>query len=224
MAAGYRFALTGHDRLESNQDYVISHVRHEAKASDEGSATGAETYTIEFLAIPHSVPFRPLRQTPQPVVRGPETGVVVGPKGEDIFVDEHGRVKVQFTGTVRENRMKTAPAGFSRPALGGDKRGTLFIPRVGDEVLVAFLHGDLNRPVVIGSLYNGADKPPISLPGGEPSRRLNPAARKAAADQTSCDLKMRKIQKKSICMDKRIGDPPLRTIIMKPLAITKPLR
>lgn len=82
MAPGYRFALTGHDRPELNQDYVITQVHHEAKLSD---GAGTETYTNEFMTIPRSVPFRPLRLTPQPVVRGPESGLVVGPqKGGDL--------------------------------------------------------------------------------------------------------------------------------------------
>ena len=163
MAAGYRFTLMGHNRQELNQAYVITRVHHEAKVS----AAAKESYTNEFGAIPHSVPFRPLRLTPQPVVRGPETGVVVGPKGEEIFVDEYGRVKVQFHWD-RQGKSDENSSGWIRVAQpwAGKQWGTLFIPRAGDEVVIEFLHGDLRRPIVVGSLYNGEDRPPVSLPAG----------------------------------------------------------
>ena len=162
MAAGHRFALTGHERRELNRDYVITHVRHEANISNQGA------YTNEFTAIPHSVPFRPLRLTPQPVIRGPETGVVVGPKGEETFVDEYGRVKVQFHWD-RQGKSDENSSGWIRVAQpwAGKQWGTLFIPRVGDEVLIEFLHGDVRRPFISGSLYNGEDRPPVSLPVGQ---------------------------------------------------------
>jgi type VI secretion system secreted protein VgrG len=170
MVAGYRFALTGHQRRELNREYVITYVRHEAKVNDGG---GTEAYTNEFMAIPHAVPFRPLRRTPQPVVRGPETGFVVGPKGEEIFVVEYGRVKVQFH-WGRERKSDENSFGWIRVAQpwAGKQRGTLFIPRVGDEVLIQFLHGDLRRPIVVGSLYNGYDRPPYALPAGRTITRF----------------------------------------------------
>ena len=167
MATGYRFTLMGHDRQELNQAYVTTNVHHEAKVANGASAGDMETYTNEFVAIPYSVPFRPLRLTLQPVVRGPETGVVVGPKGEEIFVDQYGRVKVQFHWD-RNGKRDENSSGWIRVAQpwAGKQWGTLFIPRGGDEVLVEFLHGDLHRPVVIGSLYNGDDRPPNPLPAG----------------------------------------------------------
>jgi type VI secretion system secreted protein VgrG len=168
MAAGSRFTLAGHHRQDLNQDYVITHVRHEAKVGNAASAAGMEAYTSEFTAIPHSAPFRPLRLTPLPVVRGPETGVVVGPKGEEIFVDPYGRVKVQFHWDRQEKNDENS-SGWIRVAQpwAGKQRGVMFIPRIGDEVLIDFLHGDLRRPIVVGSLYNGEDKPPYALPAGQ---------------------------------------------------------
>ena len=164
MVAGYRFTLVGHDRQDLNQAYVITNVQHESKVG----AGATESYTNEFVAIPHLVPFRPLRLTLQPVVRGPEIGVVVGPKGEEVFVDEYGRVKVQFHWD-RQGKSDENSSGWIRVAQpwAGKQWGTLFIPRVGDEVLIDFLHGDLRRPIVVGSLYNGADRPPVSLPAGQ---------------------------------------------------------
>jgi type VI secretion system secreted protein VgrG len=168
MAAGYRFTLTGHDRQDLNQTYVITKVQHEAKGNNGAGAGGTATYTNDFIAVPDSVPFRSLRVTPEPVVRGPETGAVVGPKGEEIFVDEYGRVKVQFHWD-RQGKNDENSSGWIRVVQpwAGKQWGTLFIPRVGDEVVIEFLHGDLRRPVVVGSLYNGEDRPPVSLPAGQ---------------------------------------------------------
>jgi type VI secretion system secreted protein VgrG len=163
MAAGYRFTLARHDRQDLNRAYIVTKVQHKVQV---GTA-GTETYTNDFMAIPHSVPFRPLRLTPQPVVRGPESGVVVGPKGEEIYVDEYGRVKVQFYWD-REGKRDENSSGWIRVAQpwAGKQWGTLFIPRIGDEVLIEFVHGDLSRPYVTGSLYNGEDRPPYALPAG----------------------------------------------------------
>ena len=142
--------------------------RYEARIGNGGGAGGIETYTNDFIAIPDSVPFRPSRLTPDPVVRGPETGVVVGPKGEEVFVDEFGRIKVQFYWD-RQGKNDQNSSGWIRVAQpwAGKQWGTLFIPRVGDEVLIDFLHGDLSRPIVVGSLYNGEHRPPVSLPAGQ---------------------------------------------------------
>jgi type VI secretion system secreted protein VgrG len=163
MAAGYRFTLTGHTRQDLNRAYVVTKVQHQVQAGTAGTAT----YINDFMAIPDSVPFRPLRLTPHPVVRGPENGVVVGPKDEEIYIDEYGRVKVQFYWD-REGKRDENSSGWIRVAQpwAGNQRGSLFIPRTGDEVLVEFMHGDLGRPYVTGSLYNGTARPPYTLPAG----------------------------------------------------------
>jgi type VI secretion system secreted protein VgrG len=163
MATGYRFTLARHNRQDLNRAYVVTKVQHEAQVD----TAGTKSYTNDFLAIPHSMPFRPRRLTPQPVVRGAETGVVVGPKGEEIYVDEYGRVKVQFHWD-RQGKRDENSSGWIRVAQpwAGKQWGTLFVPRIGDEVLIEFVHGDMNRPYVIGSLYNGEDRPPYALPAG----------------------------------------------------------
>jgi type VI secretion system secreted protein VgrG len=84
MAAGYRFTLTGHERRELNQAYVITNVQHEAKIGTGATRAGRETYTNEFLSIPHSVPFRPLRLTPQPIVRTGEWSGCGSKRGGDL--------------------------------------------------------------------------------------------------------------------------------------------
>ena len=165
MAAGYRFALAGHSREDLNQAYVVTTVRHEAAV---GNSPGSDTYSNEFTAIPFAVPFRPLRLAETPLVWGPEIGVVVGPSAQEIFVDEYGRVKVQFHWD-REGKSDENSSGWIRVAQpwAGSQWGTLFIPRIGQEVIVEFLHGDLSRPFIVGSLYNGDERPPYTLPANQ---------------------------------------------------------
>ena len=127
MAAGYRFTLTGHDRQDLNQSYIIINVHHEAKVGNGASAGDIETYTNDFMAIPLAVPFRPLRLTPEPVVRGPETGVVVGPKGEEVFATSTAESKCSFNGTVKARTMKTIRAGFASPNPGQANNGERFL-------------------------------------------------------------------------------------------------
>jgi type VI secretion system secreted protein VgrG len=189
MSSGYRFALVGHGRQDLNQTYVITALQHEAGLT----AAGAGIYTNQFMAIPYSVPFRPSRLTPEPVVRGPETGVVVGPKGEEIFVDEYGRVKVQFHWD-RQGKKDENSSGWIRVVQpwAGKQWGTLFIPRVGDEVLIEFLHGDLRRPFVTGSLYNGEDKPPVSLPAAQTNTTIKSSTTKGGGGSNELRFEDRK--------------------------------
>ncbi|MBW2740493.1 MAG: type VI secretion system tip protein VgrG, partial [Deltaproteobacteria bacterium] len=131
-----------------------------------GSGQESElSYANSFTCIPFDVPYRPPRLTPKPVVEGTQTAIVVGPAGEEIYPDEHGRVKVQFhwdrEGTNDENsscwiRVSQVWAGAGW--------GAMHIPRIGQEVIVDFLEGDPDRPIITGRVYNGTNTPPYSLP------------------------------------------------------------
>ena len=123
-------------------------------------------YTNDYVAIPVELPFRPERLTPKPFVRGTQTATVVGPPGENIYCDQYGRVRVQFHWDRRGQRndqsscwMRVAQA---RP---GANYGSLVIPHVGHEVIVAFLEGDPDRPLIIGTVPNALTMPPVELPG-----------------------------------------------------------
>jgi type VI secretion system secreted protein VgrG len=165
--AGFRFDLEGHYRSDANRTYMLVEVRHEGQAGGYRSGEGGATsYSNHFLAIPHEVPFRPARQSEKPVVRGTQTAVVVGPSGEEIWVDEHSRIKVQFHWDRRGQKDENSSCWIRVASTwAGKSWGAIEIPRIGQEVLVDFLEGDPDRPIVVGSVYNAEQTPPWGLPG-----------------------------------------------------------
>jgi type VI secretion system secreted protein VgrG len=155
---------------ESGKAYVVTAVEHFA-TEPAGYGTGAGAgpqYSNTFTCIPDNVTFRPARLTPKPTIQGPQTAVVVGPSGEEIYTDEYGRVKVQFhwdrEGTKDENS-----SCWIRVSQGwaGKEWGIVFHPRIGQEVIVEFLEGDPDRPIITGRVYNAEQMPPYKLPDNQ---------------------------------------------------------
>jgi type VI secretion system secreted protein VgrG len=165
--SGFRFDLTHHAAASANQPYMLLQVQHVASAGDfrTWDASPME-YRNHFLAIPHAVAFRPRRATPHPVVRGAQTALVVGPAGEEVWVDRHGRIKVQFYWD-REGRRDENSSCWVRVSQpwAGKGWGAVHLPRIGNEVVVEFLEGDPDRPIVTGCVYNAEQTPPFELPG-----------------------------------------------------------
>lgn len=165
---GYRFTLAQHSRATFNQEYVLTRVSHtaaqpqvlEAWSTEEGA-----TYANDFTCLPVSVPFRPPMVTPKPIVKGSQTAIVVGPQGEEIYTDEHGRVKVQFHWD-REGQYDEKSSCWIRVSQGwaGAAWGGMHLPRIGQEVIVDFLEGDPDCPLITGRVYNGESPPPYKLP------------------------------------------------------------
>lgn len=170
FTSGYTFSLSEHYRRDLNTKYLITSVRHSASQSYEsgdGGSGGELAYENTFDCIPHSVPFRPQRVTPQPFVQGCQTAVVVGPSGEEIYTDEHGRVKVQFHWDREGERNENSSCWVrvSHP-WAGKSWGALSIPRIGQEVVVDFLEGNPDQPIILGRVYNSDNMPPFGLPDG----------------------------------------------------------
>src|SRR6266487_1071468 len=168
FAPGYKFHLDEHSRRDQNGDYLLTEVTHSASVGDSYSGSGNgnhETYTNHFTCIPFSVPFRPQRLTPKPIVQGPQTAVVVGPAGEEIYPDKYGRVKVQFfwDRLGKKNENSSCWVRVSQP-WAGKNWGAVSIPRIGQEVIVEFLEGDPDRPIITGRVYNDASTVPYTLP------------------------------------------------------------
>lgn len=138
-------------------EYAVTHVRHVFTRG----AGGCLRYGNAFEALPNEVELRPLRITPRPGIPGPQTAIVVGPPGEDAFTDEYGRVKVQFHWDREGNRDASSSAWIrvAHPA-GRTESVPVYIPEIDDEVLVVFEQGDPSRPIIVGSMYNGAATPP----------------------------------------------------------------
>ena len=169
FASGFKVTLSDHYRSDVNQPYLLTSVRHMATQEDyEVGDTGQEsTYKNSFECVPFSTPFRPPRVTPRPFVQGCQTAVVVGPGGEEIYTDKYGRVKVQFhwdrEGKNDEN--SSCWIRVSSPS-AGKGWGSVTIPRIGQEVVVDFLEGNPDQPIIVGRVYNAEQTPPFGMPGG----------------------------------------------------------
>ncbi len=174
LVPGQVFELQEHPRHAMNKRYLVTRVEHSGfepvlVAAEKGEQE--PSYENRFQCIPAGVPFRPPRLTPRPVIQGMQTAVVVCPSGEEVETDSHGRVQVRFhwergrSGEAKQEESSCwvrvgqvwAGAGF----------GAMFIPRRGQEVLVSFLEGDPDRPVIVGSLYHATNVVPYPLPGGK---------------------------------------------------------
>lgn len=146
--------------------FVITSVQHSSRQTiGINPEVQPFEYHNQFTCIPAGLPFRPQRVTPVPVVHGTHTATVVGPAGEDIFTDKYGRVKVQFRWD-RDGQADSGSSCWIRVATtwAGKSWGAIHIPRVGQEVVVAFEEGDPNQPIIIGSVYNASQMPPYALP------------------------------------------------------------
>ena len=167
FTSGYKFKLEDFYRRDmNNKDYVLTRVRHTGSQTYSiGESDSGATYKNEFTCIPSDVPFRPVRVTPKPFVRGAQTAIVVGPSGEEIYPDKYGRVKVQFHWD-REGAKDDKSSCWIRVSqlFAGAGWGAMFIPRIGHEVVVDFLEGDPDRPIITGRVYHGANNPPYPLP------------------------------------------------------------
>lgn len=165
---GFRFELTGHNRRDQNKQYVITSITHDASIGGnfpDNTDASDHHYRNRFSCIPYAVPFRPGRHTPKSIVHGTQTAIVVGPKGEEIHTDKFGRVKVQFHwdryGKMDEN--SSCWVRVSHP-WAGKGWGAVSIPRIGQEVIVDFIEGDPDRPIITGRVYNAETMPPYDLP------------------------------------------------------------
>jgi type VI secretion system secreted protein VgrG len=171
---GKSFELDRHFRDELETSYLLVRVRHTGECPEEllsgsnGGTATASRYSNSFHCILLETPLRPRKTTPKPRTHGPETAIVSGPPGEEIHVDEHGRIKVQFHWEEGMTYDDTSSCWVRvRQPWGGGGWGHQFIPRVGMEVLVEFLGGDPDRPVVTGCFYNGDNGYPYDMPGSK---------------------------------------------------------
>ncbi|HMF54946.1 MAG TPA: type VI secretion system tip protein TssI/VgrG, partial [Pyrinomonadaceae bacterium] len=166
FSSGHKFTLKRH--FDADGEYVLTAISHSAAlASDNyrSDGTGAFTYYNQFSCIPAVLPFRPPQVTLKPTVHGSQTAVVVGPAGEEIAPDKYGRVKVQFHWD-RQGKSDLDSSCWIRVAQNqaGKHWGVIHIPRIGQEVVVDFLEGDPDQPIIVGSVYNAQEMPPYKLP------------------------------------------------------------
>ena len=168
LFSGCKFNLESFPRDDQNQEYLV--ISAEYRLFDPGYRTQneahSENFTVMLGVAPTKVPYRPPRLTPRPIMRGPQTATVVGPSGEEIFTDKYARVKVQFHWD-RLGKKDQNSSCFVRVSQtwAGSGWGFIQIPRIGQEVIVDFIEGDPDLPIITGRVYNASQMPPYGLPG-----------------------------------------------------------
>ena len=163
---GYKFTLSDHARDKANGDYTLLGLEHHGRnASYRAGKPDPFEYGNRFEAIPNAVTFRPPRRARKPIIPSTQTAVVVGKSGEEIWTDKYGRVKVQFYWD-RQGKMDENSSCWIRVSQGwaGKQWGSIYIPRIGHEVVVSFLEGDPDRPLITGRVYNADQTVPYALP------------------------------------------------------------
>ena len=172
LAAGFTFTLANSPRKDQNRSYLTTSASYHLNGYKYGSGSGGnegELFACQFTAIDSTKPFRSARVTPKPLIQGPQTAMVVGASGEEIHTDQYGRIIVQFHwdryGKADEN--SSCWVRVSQAFWAGKKYGSMHIPRVGHEVIVEFLEGDPDLPIVTGRVYNADGMPPYDLPANK---------------------------------------------------------
>ena len=160
LQSGFKTTVQEHYRQDANAEYLITHVSHRAEAGDYRTwDTAAFEYANDFVCIPSPTPYRPQRRSLKPRVHGSQTAVVVGPSGQEVYTDQFGRVRIKFhwdrIGPDDEGASCWVRVTFP---WAGKTYGSVWVPRIGNEVVVDFLEGDPDCPIVTGSVYN-ADQP-----------------------------------------------------------------
>jgi type VI secretion system secreted protein VgrG len=170
ITPGSLFSLSLHPRGDQNREYLVVFADYDLQALDyeSGGDDADHVFRCTFKSIPSKIPYRTRSATTKPVIHGPQTARVVGKSGEEIWTDEYGRVKLQFhwdrDGQSDENASCWVRVG---QIWGGTNWGGIHIPRIGQEVIVEFLEGDPDRPIVTGRVYNADNMPPYALPANQ---------------------------------------------------------
>lgn len=172
LSAGFIFALTDHPNMAANSQHRLLFVSHHgtqpAALEEDTPADGATHYSARFTTQPARLPYRAINPNPKPMVDGPQIAHVTGPAGEEIYCDEHGRVKIWFPWD-RHGAKDEHSSCWVRVAQNwaGGTWGHMAIPRIGHEVVVDFLGGDPDQPIITGRTYHSANKPPYPLPANK---------------------------------------------------------
>jgi type VI secretion system secreted protein VgrG len=170
MATGGLFTPERLPRRDQNKEHLVTktEIVLSNNSTESGVAASGPGFSCSFHAMEARTPFRSPFRTPKAVVSGPQIAIVVGPSGEEIWTDKYGRVKVQFhwdrEGSNDENSSCWVRVS---QAWAGKTWGSMHIPRIGQEVIVDFLEGDPDRPIITGRVYNADNMPPYALPANQ---------------------------------------------------------
>jgi type VI secretion system secreted protein VgrG len=191
LSVGALFTLAQYPRDDANREYLVVSATHTVEGDSYGSGGGGGTpYTCQFTVVDAKQPFRSEALTSRPYVRGPQTAIVVGKDGEEIWTDQYGRVMVQFHwDRYGESNEKSSCWVRVAQAWAGKAWGGIFIPRIGQEVIVEFLEGDPDRPIITGSVYNGDNPPPYALPANQTQSGVKSRSTKGGSEENFNEIR-----------------------------------
>ncbi|SFB30613.1 type VI secretion system secreted protein VgrG [Pseudomonas sp. NFIX10] len=193
LGSGHLFSLTGFSRQDQNREYLIVGARY--YISQESGETGGGAPTVQFesslTCIDAQQSYRPLAITHRPIVKGPQTALVVGPKGEEIWTDQYGRVKVHFYWDRHDQSNENSSCWIRvSQSWAGKNWGSMQIPRIGQEVIVSFLEGDPDRPIITGRVYNAEQTVPYDLPANATQSGMKSRSSKGGTPANFNEIRM----------------------------------
>ncbi|MBV6289711.1 type VI secretion system tip protein VgrG [Pseudomonas aegrilactucae] len=193
LGAGHLFSMTGFSRQDQNREYLIVYTRVfiSQERLETGAGSGAAQFESSLGCIDAQQTFRPLANTPRPVVKGPQTAIVVGPAGEEIWTDQFGRVKVHFYWDRHDQSNENSSCWIRvSQAWAGKNWGSMQIPRIGQEVIVSFLEGDPDRPIITGRVYNAEQAVPYDLPANATQSGMKSRSSKGGTPANFNEIRM----------------------------------
>jgi type VI secretion system secreted protein VgrG len=194
VGVGHLITLAEHPRTGLNKEYLVIGAEHEVVSAEHELGSTADLSSCEFTtryeAIDSKRVFRPARVTPRAAMPGPQTAVVVGPSGKELFADKYGRVKVAFPWDRYGHGDETSSCWIRvSQAWAGKQWGQFFLPRVGQEVIVDFLDGDPDRPIITGGVHNADQMPPYELPGNQTRSTIKTRSSPDGSDENFNELR-----------------------------------
>jgi type VI secretion system secreted protein VgrG len=193
LGAGHLFSLSGFSRQDQNREYLIVGARYSIvqESLESGGGGGGAQFESGLTCIDAQQSFRPLADTHRPVVKGPQTAIVVGPSGEEIWTDQFGRVKVHFYWDRHDQSNENSSCWIRvSQAWAGKNWGSMQIPRIGQEVIVSFLEGDPDRPIITGRVYNAEQSVPYDLPANATQSGMKSRSSKGGSPANFNEIRM----------------------------------
>ncbi|MBC3468321.1 type VI secretion system tip protein VgrG [Pseudomonas sp. RW10S2] len=193
LGSGHLFSLSGFSRQDQNREYLIVAARYYVvqERLETGGGSGSAQFESNLSCIDAQQSYRPVSSTLRPLVKGPQTAVVVGPSGEEIWTDQYGRVKVHFHWDRHDQSNENSSCWIRvSQAWAGKNWGSMQIPRIGQEVIVSFLEGDPDRPIITGRVYNAEQAVPYDLPGNATQSGMKSRSSKGGSPANFNEIRM----------------------------------
>lgn len=193
LGVGNLFNLTGFSRQDQNREYLIVGIHYYVvqESLETGGSGGSAQFESHLTCIDAQQSFRPLPKTQRPIVQGPQTARVVGPAGEEIWTDQYGRVKVHFHWDRHDQSNENSSCWIRvSQAWAGKNWGSMQIPRIGQEVIVSFLEGDPDRPIITGRVYNAEQTVPYDLPANATQSGMKSRSSKGGSPANFNEIRM----------------------------------